>query len=51
MNKRPNILVLMCDQMQHQRMGFVDNIAHTPTLDRIAEEGVHFTNAYTCHGQ
>ena len=51
MHSQPNVLVLMCDQMQHQRMGFVDGIAHTPTLDRIASEGVHFTKAYTCHGQ
>ena len=51
MHSQPNVLVLMCDQMQHQRMGFVDGIAHTPTLDRIAIEGVHFTKAYTCHGQ
>jgi arylsulfatase A-like enzyme len=41
----------MCDQMQHNRMGFVDSIAHTPFLDRLAGEGVHFTRAYTCHGQ
>ena len=51
MQKHPHVLVLMCDQMQHQRMSFVDGIAHTPTLDRIAQEGVHFTSAYTCHGQ
>ena len=32
-------------------MGFVDGIAHTPNLDRLAREGVHFTNAITIHGQ
>ena len=47
MTDRPHVLVLMCDQMQHQRMGFVDRLAHTPTLDRLAKEGVHFTRAYT----
>ncbi len=51
MDRPPHVLVLMCDQMQHDRMGFVDGIAHTPTLDRIAREGAHFTNAFTCHGQ
>ncbi|MEE3258195.1 MAG: sulfatase-like hydrolase/transferase [Candidatus Latescibacterota bacterium] len=51
MTDRPHVLVLMCDQMQHQRMGFVDRLAHTPTLNRLAKEGVHFTRAYTCHGQ
>lgn len=48
---RPNILILMCDQMQARRMGFVDGIAYTPNLDALAAEGVHFPNAITCHGQ
>lgn len=47
----PHVLVLMCDQMQHSRMGAVDGIAHTPTLDRLIGEGVRFSNAITCHGQ
>ena len=51
MAPRPNVLVLMCDQMQASRMGFVDSVAHTPFLDRLAGEGVHFTHAFTCHGQ
>jgi arylsulfatase len=49
--KRPNVLILMCDQMQAKRMGFVDGIAYTPNLDALAAEGVHFTNAITVHGQ
>ena len=49
--QKPNVLILMCDQMQGKRMGFVDGIAHTPNLDRLAAEGVHFSNAITCHGQ
>lgn len=48
---RPNVLILMCDQMQAGRMGFVDGMAYTPNLDALAEEGVHFTNAITVHGQ
>lgn len=48
---RPNVLILMCDQMQARRMGFVDGIAHTPNLDRLAGEGVHFRQAITVHGQ
>lgn len=47
----PHVLVLYCDQMQHDRMGFMDGTAHTPNLDALAEEGVHFTHAITCHGQ
>ncbi len=51
MSKHPNIVILMCDQMQHNRMGFVDGIAHTPSLDRLATDGVHFTHMITQHGQ
>jgi choline-sulfatase len=48
---KPNVLVLMCDQMQHDRMGFVNGRSHTPNLDRLADEGVHFSHAFTQHGQ
>jgi arylsulfatase len=48
---RPNVLILMCDQMQARRMGFVDGIACTPHLDQLAKEGVHFRQAITVHGQ
>ena len=41
----------MCDQMQAGRMGFVDGVSHTPTMDQLAREGVHFTHAYTAQGQ
>jgi arylsulfatase len=51
MSSKPNVLLLLCDQMQHQRMGFIDPIAHTPFLNDLAAEGIHFKNAYTCHGQ
>ena len=49
--ERPNVLVLMCDQIQAQRLGCADSIAHTPFLDALAAEGIHYTHAITCHGQ
>ncbi len=49
--RRPHILILYADQMQHDRMGFVDGVAFTPNLDALAAEGVHFTHAITQHGQ
>lgn len=49
--KRPNILILMCDQMQHKRMGFLDPVAYTPNLDQLADEGVHFSHAISSQGQ
>lgn len=52
MKKRPHVLVLMCDQMQAARMGCAgDRIAHTPFLDRLADEGVRFTHMISAHGQ
>lgn len=51
MSEHPNILVLMCDQMQARRLGVVDETAHTPNLDRLAREGVHFSQAFTEQGQ
>ena len=51
MTSHPNVLVLMCDQMQAGRMGFIDGVSHTPHIDRLAREGVHFTHAYTVQGQ
>ncbi len=47
----PNILLLYCDQMQHSRLGFVDGVAHTPYLDALAAEGVHFDHMITQQAQ
>ncbi|HKA02287.1 MAG TPA: arylsulfatase, partial [Candidatus Solibacter sp.] len=45
---RPNILLLMADQFRPDCLGAAGNRAiHTPNLDRIAAEGVRFTNAYS----
>ncbi|RMD77502.1 MAG: DUF4976 domain-containing protein, partial [Lentisphaerae bacterium] len=49
--KRPHVLILMCDQMQHHRLGILDPNAYTPHLDRLVSEGVHFTHAFTQQGQ
>jgi choline-sulfatase len=51
MPDRPHILVLFSDQMQHDRMDSVDGIAHTPNLNRLVEEGIHFTHMITQQGQ
>src|SRR5205809_3889222 len=45
---RPNILLLMADQFRADCLGVSGNRAiHTPNLDRLAGEGVRFTNAYS----
>ncbi|TXK84940.1 sulfatase-like hydrolase/transferase [Paenibacillus sp. N3.4] len=48
MNKKPNILFLMSDEHRADTTAFAGNpVIRTPNLDRLAETGVVFTNAYT----
>ncbi|MFN2350852.1 MAG: sulfatase-like hydrolase/transferase, partial [Kiritimatiellia bacterium] len=48
MKQRPNVLFLMSDQHRHDVTGYAGNrIIRTPNLDRLAETGVVFRNAYT----
>lgn len=43
----PNILLLMTDQQRWDAMGCSGDWVQTPNLDRIANEGVQFTNCVT----
>lgn len=44
----PNILFIITDQQRHDTIGALGNgIIRTPTLDRLAREGMAFTHAYT----
>lgn len=45
--KMPNVLVIMCDQLQASVMSCYGGPVSTPNIDRIAEGGVIFNNA-TC---
>lgn len=44
MTKAPNILLLMTDQQRWDAMGCSGGWVRTPNLDRVAAEGVRFTN-------
>ena len=45
---RPNILFVMVDEMRWDAMGCEKHpVVETPHLDRLAREGVRFTNSYT----
>jgi choline-sulfatase len=45
--KAPNILILMADQMTPRVLAaYGGRVVKTPTLDRLAREGVVFANAY-----
>ena len=44
---RPNIIFLLLDDMGYADVGAYGNSYHrTPNIDRLAEEGMRFTNAY-----
>lgn len=51
MAQRPHVLLVICDQMQNQRLGVVDPVAFTPALDRLAGEGVRFSHVYCSNPQ
>jgi len=44
---RPNIIFILTDDHRYDALGFMGHpFLKTPHLDRMAREGVHFTNAY-----
>lgn len=46
-SNRPNIILFYSDSHRYDAMGCAGNSAiQTPNLDRLAENGVHFTNTY-----
>ncbi|MDP5362659.1 MAG: sulfatase-like hydrolase/transferase, partial [Paracoccaceae bacterium] len=47
MNARRNILFIMCDQLRWDYLSCAGHkTLHTPNIDRLAERGVRFSNAY-----
>ena len=44
--KRPNILLIMCDDMGFSDIGCYGSEIETPSLDRLAENGLRFTQFY-----
>ena len=49
MEKKPNILFYFTDQQRPDTIGcYGQRLPVTPVLDALAEDGVVFTNAYTC---
>lgn len=43
---RPNIVLIMCDDMGYSDIGSYGGEIDTPNLDRLAKEGVRFRNFY-----
>ncbi len=49
-DSKPNLLFIMTDQQRFDAMGCAGNsIIETPNMDRVAREGVIFTNAYSAN--
>src|SRR5437588_3427487 len=45
--RRPNILIIMPDELRADALGYAGHpVYRTPHVDRLAREGVAFTNAY-----
>ena len=42
--KKPNVIILMADQLRYQSVGFTDPRAITPNIDRLKSQGVLFEN-------
>ena len=43
----PNVLLIMGDDIGYGHMGAFGGPARTPTFDRLAEQGLKFTNFHT----
>ncbi len=46
----PNIVVLMVEDLSPRIGAFGDDLARTPNIDRLAREGIRFTNVFTTAG-
>ncbi len=46
-SQKPNILVIQCDQFRYDCLGINNSQVKTPNLDKLAADGMVFTNAFT----
>jgi arylsulfatase len=47
-DRRPNIVLIMCDDMGYSDVGCYGGEIRTPNIDRLAAEGLRFTQFYNC---
>lgn len=45
-DKRPNIIVILADDLGYSDLGCYGGEIHTPNLDKLASEGLRFSNFY-----
>lgn len=48
--ERPNIFLITLEDLSSKFGSFGDPIAHTPNIDRLAQEGIKFPNVFTTAG-
>jgi len=46
-NERPNVVLIMADDMGYECLGCNGSTYSTPNLDRLASEGIRFTKCYS----
>ncbi|MCC3860066.1 sulfatase [Pseudemcibacter aquimaris] len=46
LSKRPNIIYILTDDQRYDELGILNPLLDTPNMDAIAENGVHFKNAF-----
>ena len=46
--RRPNIVLILCDDMGFSDVGCYGGEIRTPNIDRLAREGMRFTQFYNC---
>ncbi len=47
-NERPNIVLILCDDLGYSDLGCYGGEIRTPNLDRLASQGMRFTQFYNC---
>ena len=47
---RPNVLILMAEDLSDRVGAFGDAVAHTPNIDELARRGVRYPNTFTTAG-
>ena len=49
-SERPNILLIVAEDMSSHIGAFGDSLANTPNIDQLAAQGIRYTNAFTVSG-
>ena len=44
--KRKNVIYILTDDQRYDELGFINPVIETPNMDRLANEGVYFKNAF-----